>query len=258
MRLRSCLTLPLAGLAGTLCMAAQAASFTACAEPADGPPWLYRDASRANGLAGFTADFWPVLFQAQGHSLTIRGDLPFKRCLRAVAAGEVDFVLGAYRDEERARELAFSEPLRTLTPQVFFRQDHPLRIQARADLRQWRGCGMNGSSYAHYGLNPGDLDQGARSYRTLIEKLMVGRCDYFVEELEVIERLDHGRQRLLETPGLAHGPVPDVPRPSLHLAARLGSPAAAEMPALNAAYAQSMKSGELLKIWRRYAPTLPY
>lgn len=237
---------------------ASARTFTACAEPGDGPPWLYRSPNQGDQLLGFSAEFWPQLFRSLGHELRLIGDLPFKRCLQAVSKGQVDFVLGAYKDEERQRTLSFSAPIRTLTPQVFYRSGRLLGIRSREDLKRWHGCGMNGSSYVHYGLQADELDLGARSFRTLIEKLMMGRCDYFVEELEVIAQLELGRTNYLAIPGLAHAPLPDVPAPSLHLAAARNSAAAALLPELDAAFARALKSGEVQRIWRRYAGDLPY
>lgn len=247
----------LALLLAALSLPAAARSFTACAEPGDGPPLLYRSPNQPALLLGFTAEFWPLLFRGMGHELRLV-DLPFKRCLHAVSTGEVDFVLGAYRDPERERTLVFSVPVRTLTPQVFFRRDRPLALRGRADLKRWHGCGMAGSSYAHYGLAPGDLDQGARSYRTLMEKLMLGRCDYIVEELEVVQRLGLGPVDYLAQPWLDHGPVPDAPAPTIHVAAAQGGAAAALMPALDAAFARAQKSGELMRVWRRHAGDLPF
>ncbi|WP_394471941.1 substrate-binding periplasmic protein [Roseateles sp. DC23W] len=251
----------LAALLGLAAMAATAQAkqpMTACGEPGLGPPWLYRTPGQPQQLKGFLVDLWTPLFAQQGVTLKLIGDLPFKRCLRAVAQGEIDFALAAYRDEERARTLAFSAPYKTFTPQVFFRTAKPLKITSRADLKRWRGCGKNGASYAHYGLGPGDLDQGARNYQQLIEKLLVGRCDYFVEELEVIEQLELGKVDHLATPGLAHAPLSDVPAPAFHLVAARDSAAAALLPQLNAAFADARRTGEVARHWRRHAGKLPY
>lgn len=249
---------PLAAVLSLAALTAQAQPMTACGEPGLGPPWLYRTPGQPQ-LKGFLVDLWTPLFARQGIELKLIGDLPFKRCLRAVAQGEIDFALAAYRDEERAQTLAFSAPYKTFTPQVFFRAARPLQITSRADLKRWRGCGKNGASYAHYGLAPGDLDQGARNYQQLIEKLMLGRCDYFVEELEVIEQLELGKVNHLATPGLAHAPLPDVPAPAFHLVAARGSAAAAALlPRLNAEFAEALRKGEVARHWRRHAGNLPY
>ncbi len=236
-------------------------TFTACMEASDGPPLMYftvASPGQPRRLVGFNAEVWPVVLATLGHSLIVDGGLPFKRCLRAVALGEVDFALGIYFDAERAKSLSFSAPFKTLTPQVFYRSDTPLKITELADLKRWRGCGMNGSSYAHYGLLAGDLDQGARSYRTLFEKLSSKRCDYIVEELEVIQQLELGKRDYLATPGLMRAAVPGAAAPARHLVARPGSEAAALLPAIDAAYARLVRQGEAQKIWRRHAGDVPF
>lgn len=250
----------LAALLGLAAMvaAAQAKPMTACGEPGAGPPWLYRTPGQPQQLRGFLVDLWTPLFARLGVQLTVIGDLPFKRCLRAVADGQIDFALAAYKDEERARMLAFSAPYKTFTPQVFYRAAKPLPIKSRADLKRWRGCGKNGASYVHYGLGPQDLDLGARNYRQLIEKLLLGRCDYFVEELETLALLDLGQVDHLATAGLAHAPLPDVPAPAFHVVAAKGSAAAQLLPRLDDAFAQAQRKGEVARHWQRHAGKLPY
>jgi ABC-type amino acid transport substrate-binding protein len=250
----------LLGMVATIATAAnaQAKPLTACGEPGIGPPWLYRTPGQPQPLSGFLVDLWPPLFARLGVELRLIGDLPFKRCLRAVAAGEIDFALAAYYDDERSQTLAFSKPYKTFTPQVFFRATQPRKIDDRADLKRWRGCGKNGSSYAHYGLSAKDLDQGARNYQQLIEKLLLGRCDYFVEELEVIEQWELGKVNHLATPGLAHAPLSDVPPPAFHVVAARGSAAAELLPRLDAAFAEAARKGEVARHWKRHAGKLPY
>lgn len=250
----------LAALFGLVALAAtaQARPMTACGQAGGGPPWLYQAPDQPQQLGGFLMDLWVPIFGKLGVALKVVGDLPFKRCLQAVENGEIDFALAAYRDDVRARTLAFSAPYKTFTPQVFYRASQPLQVTRHDDLKRWRGCGKNGASYAHYGLGPGDLDLGARNHRQLIEKLMLGRCDYFVEELEVIAQLDLGKVDHLATPGLAHAPLPDVPAPAFHIVAARGSAAAELLPRLDTAFAEAQRKGEVARLWQRHAGKLPY
>lgn len=242
----------------TLAATAQAEAMTACGEAGQGPPWLYWTRGEPRQLTGFVVDLWTPLFAKLGVELKVRGDLPFKRCLKAVADGEIDFALAVYRDDEREKTLAFSAPYETFTPQVFYRAAKPLDVTNRDDLKRWRGCGKNGASYAHYGLGANDLDLGARNYRQLIAKLMVGRCDYFVEELETIALLDLGKVDHLATPGLAHAPLADAPGPAFHVVAARGSAAAELLPRLDAAFAEAQRKGDVARVWHRHAGRLPY
>lgn len=249
----------LALLGGVAQAQAQPKAVSVCSEPGDGPPWFYwRGEGASRELAGFTADFWPAVFKRLGREVRMVGDMPWKRCLRAVASGEVDFASGAYRDPERERLFAYSEPYKTLTPQVFFSARKPLAIRGSAELRKYRGCGMNGSSYAHYGLSDKNLDLGSRSYATLISKLLVGNCDYFVEELEVIDQLDGGRHRYLERGDLLHAAVPDAAGPAMHLVTARTGVHAEMLPAINQALRELQKSGELARIWKKNAGDLAF
>jgi len=235
---------------------------TICSEPGDGPPWLYWQKTPGSAtpqkLAGFTPDMTQAVFAKLGKTVTFRGDLPWARCMRMVAAGQIDLASGAYYSEERAKTYAFSQPYKTLTPQVFMRKASDVKIVSVADLARHRGCGMLGSSYSHYGLRDGDLDQGSNSYANMIKKLKVGRCDYFVEELEVIAQLNGGRDRYLEDPELRHNDVAGATHPAMHLIAAKGSPAAALLPQFDDAFQKMQRSGDIQKLWKKNAGNLMY
>lgn len=233
-----------------------------CSEPADGPPWLYwkkaADGSEPKKLAGFMLDMTQAAFARQGKTVVFRGDAPWARCLKLVAAGEIDFASGAYFSAERAKIYAFSKPYKTLTPQAFMLAGSDVKIESSDDLRRYRGCGMNGSSYSHYGLRDGDLDQGSRSYAGMIEKLKIKRCDFFVEELEVVAQLNGGRDHYLEDPKLRHNGVQGATRPATHLIAVKGSTAALLLPLFDDAFQKMQKAGEVQKLWKKNAGDLAY
>ena len=249
------------GVLGTAAAHAQA-NVSICSEPGDGPPWLYwqkpADDATPQKLAGFTNDMTQAAYARMGKAVAFRGNVPWARCLKMVAAREIDFASGAYFSDERARTYDYSHPYKTLTPQVFTLAGSSVRIASTADLGRYRGCGMNGSSYSHYGLHAGDLDQGSRSYTSLIHKLKAGRCDYFVEELEVIAQLNGGRDHYLEDPKLRHSDIDGATRPTLHLIAAKGSPAALLLPQFDDAFQKMQKAGEVQKLWKKHAGDLAY
>ncbi len=232
-----------------------------CADP-DPPPWTYwtRDASgkKTEAFTGASVDLVRTIFNRLGVRVDFTGNVPWVRCLKLVEAGEFDYAMDAYADPERAKRFAYSAHYNTLTPQVFFRQDKPLEIRSVTDLKRYQGCGMIGASYAHYGLKPDDLDLGVTTYEAMIRKLKAGRCDYFVEELEVISGYKYLGEDHLRDPALAHAAVPNARAPAKHLIAALGSPAAKLLPEFNKELAAIIKSGAAADIWRRHAPDLPY
>jgi len=143
---------------------------------------------------------------------------PWARCFASVRQGEVQLGMDAYYDSARARLIAYSDPYYTLTPQYFYsRRKHPqgLNIQQAADLRKYRGCGIRGYSYRHYGLSTANLDDGALDDIQLVDKLQHDHCDYFVEEMEVIQGYALLNHPLLSNPDLGHAAVPGAQAPQM-------------------------------------------
>lgn len=242
--------------------AARGQAVRVCVDP-EPPPWTYwaRDdqGRRTEQVLGFTVDLLHRVFDRLGRPLQVVGDLPWARCLKMVAAGEVDFIADAYLDNERARVYAYSIPYNTLTPQVWSRRDAPVSPRSRDELRGLRGCGMKGASYAHYGIDAAELDTGVSSYVKLIEKLRRGRCDYVLEELEVIAGFWMRHKELLGSRAdLASMQPAWASGPSKHLLTRRGGPLAALLPDIDRELRQAMIDGSAEKFWRRHAGELPY
>ena len=114
---------------------------------------------------------------------------------------------------------------------------------------------MNGSSYLHYGLEPGELEQGAINYAGLIQKLKAERCDFFVEELEVIQAIENGRYR--DDPALRSNGVAGARAPARHFVTRLGGRGEDLIPELNAALDSMRRSGELERLWKVHSAPRP-
>ncbi|TXH89312.1 MAG: amino acid ABC transporter substrate-binding protein [Rhodoferax sp.] len=240
--------LPLVGLAQ--------GPVSVCADP-DPPPWTYwvRDAQGNKGstYTGFSVDVFSAVFRKLGREVRFIGDVPWSRCLKMVEAGEIDFAMDAYYSPERDKLFAFSRHYNTLTPQVFYRADSPVQVHNKADLQRYRGCGMLGASYAHYGLRSEQLDLGVNTYQGMIAKLKARRCDYFVEELEVIAGYKKLGVDHLGDKALRYKPVADAEAPAKHLIAARGSPAAALLPDIDKQLGALIASGEAVKLWKKHS-----
>lgn len=177
---------------------------------------------------------------------------PWARCLAYVKQGEIQLGMDTYYDQARARQVVFSDPYYTLTPQYFYSRrkfPHGLAIQAPADLKKYRGCGVRGYSYAHYGLTGRDLDNGALDDIQLVDKLVYGHCDYFVEELEVIQGYALIGHPFLENRDLGHGPVPGAVPPQMHfILAKSSEVTNWLLPLLNREIAISNKQGTMRRL----------
>lgn len=245
----------------SIAVSAQPGSVSVCADP-DPPPWTYwvRDAEgkRSTRFVGFSVDMLDAAFTRIGHPVRFIGNLPWARCLLLVEHGDIDFAMDAYYDEDRAKRFAYSIPYNTLTPQVFYVQRRPVVVARTADLKKYRGCGMIGASYAHYDLRSEDLDLGVVTYQAQVQKLKGNRCDYFVEELEVIAGFRLLGSDILRDAELQHGPVPGARAPAKHLLAGRGGAAARLMPEIDAALAELVRTGKAERFWRKHAGNLPY
>ena len=241
--------------------AAQAATVSVCADP-DPPPWTYwvRDDQNKHGEAfvGFSVDTIRTAFSRLGTEVKFIGTLPWARCLKMVAAGEIDFAMDAYFDKERAKTFAYSTHYNTLTPQIFYLSPKQLSITSIGDLKRYKGCGLLGASYAHYGLKNEDMDLGVNTYDLMIKKLKAGRCDYFPEELEVIAGFKGLGRDYLADPELRHLPVSDAKSPAKHLITARGSKSEKLLPELNKALDGMIKSGEAAQIWKKHSQNSGY
>jgi len=242
--------------------AARAAEpITICADP-EPPPWNFwkrdKNGEPTRELVGFSVDLMRKLFKRQGREVRFITGRPWARCLYDVRKHEVGFAMDIYKDGIRAPLYLFSLPYNTLTPQLFTLRDHPIQVDSPEDLKRYKGCGIYGASYAHYGLRDQDLDLSANGYVGVIAKLKNHYCDYFVEELEILAGYRLMNEDFLDDAELAHRPLKGAASPSLHLITAKDGPDAALMPGIDDAIESMDKSGELAALWRKYAGDIPY
>ena len=232
-----------------------------CIDP-EPPPWSYwkRDEAGkpAHELTGFSVDLVRRLFHDAGREVRFRTDMPWTRCVHDMRVEKSGFAMDIYEGGPRAAQLLFSLRYNTLTPQIFTLRGHPVEIESQADLKRYKGCGIVGGAYEHYGLKAQDLDISANGYAGVVQKLKGGYCDYFVEELEVLAGWRIGHQDYLDDPEILHHPLKGVKRPALHLVTARDGIDVALMPKLNTEIEAMDKSGELAALWRKYAGDIPY
>jgi len=234
---------------------------TVCIDP-EPPPWSFwkRDAAgkKTGELSGFSVELVRRLFQGAGRQVRFATNLPWSRCIHDIRVGKTGFAMDIYEGGPRASQMLYSVRYNTLTPQLFTVRDHPIEVETVADLKRYRGCGIVGGAYIHYGLRDKDLDLSANGYAGVVQKLKGGYCDYFVEELEILAGLRLSREDYLDDPEIVHRPLKDVKPPSMHLVTARDGDDIALMPKLNAQIEAMDKSGELAAIWRKYAGDVPY
>lgn len=208
-------------------------------------------------LIGFSFELIRTVFQTLGKKVTFIDGLPWKRCLSEVENGSIDFAMDAYYDLDREKIFAYSTHYNTLTPQIFFRKGHPVNFSTRTALKKFRGCGVLGTSYTHYGIRPSELDLGA-TREALFDKLFAGRCEYFLEELEDIVSFRLTGTDYLANPALQHETVNWAVPPSKFLITLKNGKYATMMDQINEAIYGVIRSGQAEKMWKKSALGLPY
>ncbi|MBX9868827.1 MAG: transporter substrate-binding domain-containing protein [Burkholderiaceae bacterium] len=258
-----CTSVALARPADNASSSQQIDSFNAvsiCGDP-EPPPWLYWKrivhGQPSKELTGFSLELIRAAFDKLGIRTQFIGDYPWKRCLSLVLAGKIDFAMGAYFDEERTKTFAYSIHYFSLTPQIYTLRAANLVFKNVGELKARRGCGMLGASYAYYDLKPEELDLSL-GYASLINKLRAKRCDYFVEELEIMNAARVSGQAQFSDDEISHAMATGAKVPAKHLITAKQSKAAALLPVLNEALTHLIQSGEAERIWKKHAGDMPY
>jgi len=208
-------------------------------------------------LIGFSYQLVRAVFQSLGKNVSFVNDIPWKRCMAEVESGNIDFAMDAYYDLDREKIFTYSTHYNTLTPQIFFLKAHPVDFSKPATLKKFRGCGVLGTSYTHYGIRSADLDLGA-TREALFDKLAAGRCEYFLEELEDIVSFRLTGTDYLANPALRHETVNWAVPPSKFLITVKNGKYAVLMDQINDAIYNQIKSGQAEKIWQKSGLGLPY
>lgn len=250
-------------LSALLPTSANATELKVCLENDDFPPFTFR-VGGAKGIIADSSGSSIELLQELANKLqaTIQlNRLPWTRCMQAVESGQMDMALDAYYDAERARRFDFSTPYYFLTPQLFYLRsrfpDGP-PAQTVAEMKKLKGCGIHGYSYAHYGLNAGDLDQKAQTHEQLVQKLRAERCDYFLEEREIIQGFVLTGQDYLADQAIHMSEVADAQHPQLHLILSRHSTLAQNFKsAIDAEISKQVESGKILRSVHRYLKLKP-
>jgi len=212
---------------------------------------------RPQKLIGFSVDMIRAVFSSLGKNVSFISNLPWKRCLNEVESGNIDFAMDAYFDLDRAKIFDYTTHYNTLTPQIFFLASHPVDFSRLANLKHFRGCGVQGTSYTHYGMKPEELDLGI-DRDSLFRKMNAQHCDYFLEELEDIASyqligIDH-----LNNPALRHETVSWAVAPSKFLITVKNGKNAALIEKINAAIYTIIKSGQAEQYWKKTKIGIPY
>lgn len=231
-----------------------------CDDENEWPPYVYRQRG-ADGspgkLTGYAVDVVSEILAR--NKIAYSFDLiPWPRCLAVAALGkEYQMVVDLSYNPERQRNFLLTRAYYSTTTYYYYsRRHHPdgLKIASPLDLRKHRVCGIHGYNYVNYGLRPGEVDQGARDFSTLIAKLHAGRCALFLEKHEVMLGFAAIGKNYLADPDLGGAPVPGMRPTAFYLGISRNYVHAQELRTLVDDELLKMdEAGRLREIWRKYA-----
>lgn len=229
-----------------------------CDDENEWPPYSYYQRvgdTKTAVVTGFAVAVLDDIFKRRGVAYTI--DLiPWARCLAVTILGkEYGMVLNMSHNTERAKSFLFSRPYYATTAYYYYsRQNHPagLSIGGRADIRKYRVCGVQGYNYDGYGIPPGEVDQGAKNFEALINKVKLGRCAMFLEKDEIMMGYSTIGKHYLADPDLAKAPIPGM-KPSLfYFAVSKRYPHAEQLRSLiDEELIQMESNGKLAALWKK-------
>jgi polar amino acid transport system substrate-binding protein len=195
-------------------------SISICDDVNEWPPFTYFeriDGKKSNKVVGFSIDVLDDIFSRHNMRYTITM-LPWSRCVLEVQNGKkYQMVIDFTSTSERRKNYFISNQYYTTTTHYYYsKKQFPqgLVIKAMADLRRYRVCGIHGFSVNHTNFpdffKPGEVDQSAKDYPTVIAKLHLKHCDLFLSEYEAMLGFSKVGDRLFEDPNLANAPMPDL------------------------------------------------
>jgi polar amino acid transport system substrate-binding protein len=231
-----------------------------CDDAAEFPPYTFykREGTRkTQTVTGITYDVAATILAR--HKLKFRVQLiPWKRCEEEAKLGLYAMTLSGAFSAKRAAAFYMIGPHSQVRHYYFYsRERHPdgLDIRNLADLRKYRICGINGyNSEAAYNLPNGFMDMGSTDFESLVNKILLGRCDLFLEGLEIMQGFSLVGHPFLEDLRLSGKPVPmSNPTASFYFMVSRQHPLGSALAVLfKRELEQITESGELKAIRERY------
>jgi len=228
-----------------------------CGDEDSWPPYLRFQTENGivtNKPEGYALDFARLILDKKGVEFSV-DMLPWQRCLNSAKQGRHAMVLNAMYTIQRDLGYLTTRPLYSLTAIYIYRSDAPApRIQQATDLSKYRLCGLHGYDYQPFSLDPGQVDQGARTFEQVVDKLKYKRCDMLIGHFETIsERSKSMTTPLFQDPQFAYAKVPGLaPLPYVMLVSR-NTPYAYQLLAmLNEGIAQAIDSPEDKRLKKKW------
>lgn len=229
-----------------------------CDDENEWPPYSYYarvDGKKTGEVTGYAVSVLNEILAR--HSLAYSIELiPWPRCLAVSILGkQYAMVLNMSYSDERTKSFLFSRPYYATTAYYYYsRRNYPngMAIAAAADIRKHRVCGIQGYNYEGYGMAPGEVDQGARDFDPLINKVKLGRCALFMEKDEVMTGYAAIGKHYLADPDIAKAPVPGIQSSPFYFGISKRFAHAAELhKMIDEDLLQMEANGRLAELWKK-------
>ncbi len=237
---------------------APAHSVAICDDENEWPPYSYylrAGDKKTAEVTGYAVSVLHEIFSRRGVTYSIEL-IPWPRCLAVSIIGkQYGMVLNMTYNAERAKSFLFSRPYYSTTSYYYYsRHNYPggLAVASAADIRKHRVCGIQGYNYEGYGMAPGEVDQGAKNFVALINKVKLGRCALFMEKDEVMTGYAAIGKHYLADPDLGKAPIPGLKPSQFYFGISKRHAQAEELRKLIDEELLHMEaSGRLVELWKK-------
>jgi len=166
----------------SLLLPAQAQPLRVCTN--EWPPYTLLEDGQVRGI---DADLLSLALDNLGiaHEMTLE---PWRRCLRKMQDGQLDILLDAFYNEERARQMLFpAEPMAETAMVLFYAKARPQRIDSVSQLGGLRVGTEPGYAYGDEAFANGShfTREDAPSLEANFGKLLLGRIDLVITDRAV-------------------------------------------------------------------------
>lgn len=232
-----------------------------CDDENEWPPYIYFERNgvkKSDKVIGFSIDVLEEIFSRHQMRYNIKM-LPWARCLLEVKNGnKYQMALDISTSPERAANFWISQTYYTTNTYYFYsRKLHPqgLSINAMADLKKYRVCGIHGYNINYAGyidfFKPGEMDQGAKDLHALIAKIHLQRCDVFLEQYQAMLGYALIGSAFLDDPALGREPMPGLAPSPFHFAiSRKFSHGERLMTLIDLELKRMESTGRLKELWK--------
>lgn len=230
-------------------------TFKGCADAY--PPFTYFKEPDTKKILGITIDILHAI--SKKANINIELDMtPWARCQAEVLKGtEYTFLVDASSNPKRIEEYIQSNLIHTINNYYFFssKNKDKVKLNSIADLKKYQVCGMFGNDYEDVGLKTGDpnLDTGSKKYEDLFTKVAKGRCDLFIEPIEVIMAYNKSSGKdLLKQNHLIYKKADKSTSTKMYYFLSKNKNGEQLAKIINKQIEEMKKNGTMTKIWKKY------